>query len=101
MLHKVGDKMAEKLGGWEYGRSSTCCSFPCATTTTARMRTLNKLRPGEVTTVVVAVNRSSGGKRLVAVRLLMTVDDDTAKMRVAFFRQMWLGSSSGAATRSC
>ncbi len=92
VLHKVGDKMAEKLE--RLGIRSILdmlFTFPMRYDDYTRMRTLNKLRPGEVTTVVVAVQsivrrQAAGGRPY----LLMTVDDDTAKMRVAFFGQMWL-----------
>lgn len=92
VLHKVGEKMAEKLD--RLGLTSIrdmLFNYPARYDDYTRMRTLNKLRPGEVTTVIVAVQsvvrrQARGGRPY----LMMTVDDDTAKMRVTFFGQMWL-----------
>ena len=92
VLHKVGAKMAEKLE--HLGLNSIhdmLFNYPKRYDDYTRMRTLNKLRPGEITTVIVAVQsvvrrQARGGRPY----LLMTVDDGTASMRVAFFGQMWL-----------
>ncbi len=92
VLHKVGGKMAEKLERLGIvSIKDMLFSYPFRYDDYTRMRTLNRLRPGEVATVVVAVQsvvkrQARGGRPY----LLMTVDDDTAVMRVVFFGQLWL-----------
>lgn len=92
VLHKVGAKMAEKLErlGVRTIRDMLF-NYPARYDDYTRMRTLNRLQPGEITTVIAAVQsvvkrQARGGRPY----LLMTVDDDTAAMRVVFFGQLWL-----------
>ncbi|MEL7672620.1 MAG: ATP-dependent DNA helicase RecG [Chloroflexota bacterium] len=92
VLHKVGGKMAEKLERLGiHTIKDMLFNYPARYDDYTRMRTLNKLQPGEITTVIAAVQsvvkrQARGGRPY----LLMTVDDDTAVMRVVFFGQMWL-----------
>lgn len=92
VLHKVGDKMAEKLqrlGIFTVG--DMLFTFPRRYDDYTQMRTLNHLKPGETVTVIATVRSQEkkiarGNRRY----LLITVDDGTATMQVVFFGQLWL-----------
>jgi ATP-dependent DNA helicase RecG len=91
-LHRVGAKMAEKLN--KLGISSIedmLFTFPRRYDDYTRMRPLNRLRPGEAVTVVAsvrsAIRRQGRGGRPY---LLVTLDDGTGVLQVAFFGQLWL-----------
>ena len=92
VLHKVGDKMADKLRrlGIETV-SDMLFTFPRRYDDYTRMRTLNRLKPGETVTVIAMVRslekKVARGNRKY---LLVTVDDGTSTMQVAFFGQLWL-----------
>jgi ATP-dependent DNA helicase RecG len=91
-LHHVGVKMAEKLD--KVGIQTIedmLFTFPRRYDDYTRMRPLNRLKPGEVVTVVAAVRsairrQGRGGRPY----LLVTLDDGTGVLQVAFFGQLWL-----------
>ncbi|WP_119072613.1 ATP-dependent DNA helicase RecG [Aggregatilinea lenta] len=91
-LHKVGDKMADKLA--RLGISTIrdmLYTLPRRYDDYRQMRTLDHVRPGEHVTVVAAVSsvaRKEGrGKRPY---LLVVLDDGTGTLQVTFFGQPWL-----------
>jgi len=92
VLHKVGDKMAEKLNHLGiFTIEDMLFNLPRRYDDYTRLRTLNKVRPNETVTVVaevrsVARQQGRGGRPY----LLVMVDDDTAVLQVVFFGQMWL-----------
>ncbi len=92
VLHKVGDKMADKLQRLGiYTVSDMLFTFPRRYDDYTRMRTLNHLKPGETVSVVATVRSvekkvARGNRKF----LLITVDDGTAAMQVAYFGQPWL-----------
>jgi ATP-dependent DNA helicase RecG len=91
-LHKIGEKMAEKLAKLGIETiEDMLYTFPRRYDDYTRMRTLNRLRPGEHVTVVAAVRsvtkqQGRSGRPYV----LVTLDDDTSVLHVAFFGQPWL-----------
>ncbi|MBN2303549.1 MAG: ATP-dependent DNA helicase RecG [Anaerolineae bacterium] len=91
-LHRVGDKMAEKLSklGIETV-SDMLFTFPRRYDDYTQMKPLSQLKPGEIVTVAAAVrsvDRKVGrGNRPY---LLVVLDDETALLQVAFFNQPWL-----------
>ncbi len=92
VLPKVGDKMTEKLqrlGVETVG--DLLFTFPRRYDDYTHMRTLNSLRPGEVTTVIasvrsVAKKQGRGGRPY----LQFVLDDGTGLLRATFFGQLWL-----------
>jgi len=92
VLHKVGDKMAEKLQRLGIDTvGDMLFTFPRRYDDYTQMRTLNHLKPGETVTVIATVRSQEkkiarGNRRY----LLITVDDGTATMQVVFFGQLWL-----------
>ncbi|NLX09766.1 MAG: ATP-dependent DNA helicase RecG [Chloroflexi bacterium] len=92
VLHKVGAKMGEKLEQLGIRTiQDMIFSFPRRYDDYTRMRTLNRLRPGETVTVIAEVasivkQQGRGGRPY----LLLTVTDNTAEMQVTFFGQLWL-----------
>ena len=70
-------------------------TFPRRYDDYTRMRTLNRLVPGETVTVVAAI-RSVARKQGRAGRpyLLVTLEDGTGTLRATFFGQLWLQLSS-------
>ncbi len=91
-LPRVGEKMAqrlEKLGIRTV--ADMLLYFPRRYDDYSKLRTLNRLRPGETVTVIAAVRsvaqRVATGKRAY---LFVTVDDGTGLLNVAFFGQPWL-----------
>jgi ATP-dependent DNA helicase RecG len=91
-LHRVGDKMAEKLHKLGIQTiEDMLFTLPRRYDDYTRMRPLNRLTPGEVVTVVAAVRsvfrrQGRGGRPY----LLVTLDDGTGVLQVAFFGQLWL-----------
>ncbi len=91
-LHRVGEKMAEKLtrlGIVTVG--DLLFTFPRRYDDYTRMRTLNRLVPGETVTVVAAIRsvarkQGRGGRPY----LLVTLEDGTGTLQTVFFGQLWL-----------
>ncbi len=91
-LHRVGEKMAEKLNRLGINTvGDLLFTFPRRYDDYTRMRTLNRLVPGETVTVVAAI-RSVARKQGRAGRpyLLVTLEDGTGTLRATFFGQLWL-----------
>ena len=91
-LHKVGDKMAEKLARLGIATiQDMLYTLPRRYDDYREMRTLNHVRPGEHVTVLAAVRsvakKEGRGRRPY---LLITLDDGTNTMQVTFFGQPWL-----------
>ena len=91
-LHRVGDKMAEKLNRLGiYTVGDLLFTFPRRYDDYTRMRTLNRLVPGETVTVVAAIRsvtrkQGRGGRPYLSVVL----EDGTGTVQVVFFGQLWL-----------
>ncbi len=91
-LPRVGDKMEEKLQKLGiHTVADMLFTFPRRYDDYSRMRTLNHLVPGETVTVIAAVRsvakrQGRGGRPY----LLVTMDDGTGLLQVAFFGQPWL-----------
>ena len=91
-LHKVGEKMAEKLDRLGiHTLEDMLFTFPRRYDDYTQFRTLNHLRPGETVTIVAAVQsitrrQGRGGKSYLAV----TLDDGTGRLQIFFFGQPWL-----------
>lgn len=91
-LHRVGDKMSEKLSklGIET-LNDMLFTFPRRYDDYTRMRPLNQIAPGETVTVVAAVESITKKiGREGRPYLLVTLDDETNVLQVAFFGQPWL-----------
>ncbi len=91
-LHKVGEKMAEKLQKLGIETiADMLFTLPRRYDDYTQMRTLNRLQPGETVTVIASV-RSVARKKGREGRpyLLVTLDDDTSLLHVMFFGQIWL-----------
>ncbi|HML22196.1 MAG TPA: ATP-dependent DNA helicase RecG [Aggregatilinea sp.] len=91
-LHKVGDKMADKLGRLGIATiQDMLYTLPRRYDDYREMRTLNHVSPGEHITVVAAVRsvtkKEGRGKRPY---LLVLLDDGTGTIQVTFFGQPWL-----------
>ena len=91
-LHRIGSKMAEKLDKLSIQTvEDMLFAFPRRYDDYSQMKPLNRVRPGEVVTVVAAVRsiekKQGQGKRPY---LLLSLDDGTRQLRVAFFGQLWL-----------
>lgn len=91
-LPRVGEKMAAKLQALGIATiADMLFYFPFRYDDYTRLKPLNRLRPGEVVTVVAAVRsvaqrQARGGRPYLSV----TVDDGTGTMNVTFFGQTWL-----------
>jgi ATP-dependent DNA helicase RecG len=91
-LHKVGQKMAEKLEKLGIQTiEDMLFTFPRRYDDYTRMRTINHLKAGETVAVAAAV-RSVTRKRGKTGQpyLQVILDDETACLQVAFFGQLWL-----------
>ena len=102
VLHKVGEKMAEKLNRLGiFTIEDMLFALPRRFDDYTRLRTLNRVRPNETVTVVaevrsVARQQGRGGRPY----LLVMVDDDTAVLQIVFFGQMWLQRQFKRGSRS-
>lgn len=91
-LPRVGEKMAAKLQALGIVTiADMLFYFPFRYDDYTQLKPLNRLRPGEVVTVIAAVRsvaqrQARGGRSYLSV----TVDDGTAMMNVTFFGQTWL-----------
>lgn len=91
-LHKVGEKMAEKMARLGIvSLEDMLFTFPRRYDDYTQLRTLNHLNPGETVTVIAMVRsmvrlKSRGGKPYLA----MKVEDGTGVMQIFFFGQPWL-----------
>ncbi|MBN1564919.1 MAG: DEAD/DEAH box helicase, partial [Anaerolineae bacterium] len=91
-LHKVGEKMAEKLVRLGINTlEDMLFTFPRRYDDYTQLRTLNHLHPGETVTIVAAVRsiarrQGRGGQPYLSVML----DDETGSLQVFFFGQPWL-----------
>ncbi len=91
-LPKIGVKMAEKLNKLGIETiGDMLYSFPRRYDDYTRLKTLNRVQPGEVVTVVAEVrsvtkHSARGGQPY----LMVTLDDDTRPLQVTFFGQPWL-----------
>jgi ATP-dependent DNA helicase RecG len=91
-LNRIGSKMAEKLDKLNIRTvEDMLFTFPRRYDDYSQMKPLNRVRPGEVVTVVAAVRsierkQGRGGRQY----LLLSLDDGTRLLRVAFFGQLWL-----------
>ena len=91
-LPKIGVKMAEKLNKLGIETiGDMLYSFPRRYDDYSRLKTLNRVQPGEVVTVVAEVrsvtkHSARGGQPY----LMVTLDDDTRPLQVTFFGQPWL-----------
>ncbi len=91
-LHRVGDKMAEKLNRLGINTvGDLLFTFPRRYDDYTCMRTLNRLVPGETVTVVAAIRsvtrkQGRGGRPYLSVVL----EDGTGVLQVVFFGQLWL-----------
>lgn len=91
-LPRVGEKMAAKLQALGIATiADMLFYFPFRYDDYTRLKPLNRLRPGEVITVIAAVRavaqrQARGGRPYLSV----TVDDGTGTMNVTFFGQTWL-----------
>ena len=89
---KIGGKMAEKLQKLGIATvADMLFALPRRYDDYTRMRTLNRLSPGEIVTVIAEV-RSVARKKGREGRpyLLVTLDDGTNLLQVTFFGQLWL-----------
>jgi ATP-dependent DNA helicase RecG len=91
-LHKVGEKMAEKMARLGiHTLEDMLFTFPRRYDDYTQLRTLDHLHPGEAVTIIGAVRsitRKQGrsGTRYLSVML----DDSTGSLQVFFFGQPWL-----------
>lgn len=91
-LHKVGDKMAAKLQTLGIDTiADMLFTLPRRYDDYTKMRTLNKLSPGDVVTVAASIRsvtrkKGRGGRPY----LQVTLDDGTGVLQVTFFGQLWL-----------
>jgi ATP-dependent DNA helicase RecG len=91
-LHRVGEKMAEKLNRLGINTvGDLLFTFPRRYNDYTRMRTLNRLLPGETVTVVAAIRsvtrrQGRGGRPYLSVAL----EDGTGTLQAVFFGQLWL-----------
>lgn len=91
-LHRVGEKMAEKLNRLGIVTvGDLLFTFPRRYDDYTRMRTLNRLVPGETVTVVAAI-RSVAREQGRAGRpyLSVVLEDGTGTLQAVFFGQLWL-----------
>lgn len=92
VMHRVGEKMAEKLAVLGIQTvADMLFYFPRRYDDYSRLKPLNRVRPGEVVTVIAMVRsmvrrQARGGRPYLSV----LVDDGAGSMNVTFFGQVWL-----------
>ncbi len=91
-LHRVGEKMAEKLGRLGIVTvGDLLFTFPRRYDDYTRMRTFNRLVPGETVTVVAAIrNVARRQGRAGRPYLSVVLEDGTGTLQAVFFGQLWL-----------